>query len=55
MKSLDQLYWQLVDKGSAVRLLALLSNHYFVTGAVKDTGQIHQVREGDKDLCTDSS
>lgn len=46
MKSLDQLCWQLVDEDKAVRPLALLSSHHFVTGALKDTGQIHQVREG---------
>ena len=46
MKSLDQLCWQLVDAGKAVRPLALLSSHHFVAGAAKDSGQIYQVREG---------
>lgn len=46
MKSLDQLCRQLVNEGEAVRPLALLSSHHFVAGAVKDSGQIHEVREG---------
>lgn len=35
----------IIDEGEAVTILSLLSTHHFAAGAVKDAGQIHQVRD----------